>query len=244
MSPRHRADLLLVERGFYESRARAQSAIQAGLVTANGVPVTKASASIEADATIEAIAEHPWVSRAGVKLAAALDHFKVDVKDRYCLDIGASTGGFTHVLLTRGARHIVAVDVGHGQLHPALVNDDRITLREGMDARHLTMTDISERPSLIVSDVSFISHSLVLPTVLELATDDGLVVVLIKPQFEVGRAYLKKGIVKDENASDEAVKRIVALIHSLGWRNLGVIPSPIAGGDGNLEFLTVAEKQV
>jgi len=242
MVSRIRADLLLVERGFYESRARAQSAIAAGLVTADGVVVAKASSTVLSNAKIVAGAEHPWVSRGGVKLAAALDHFDIQPADRFCLDIGASTGGFTDVLLKRGARHVVAVDVGHAQFHEKLAGNRRITLLEGFDARTLTASDLAEPPSLIVFDVSFISLTLVLPPVLGLAPSGATLVALIKPQFEVGRAFLKKGLVKDDIARDEAVVRIEALIVSLGWQSFGIMPSPIEGGDGNLEFLIAAEK--
>jgi 23S rRNA (cytidine1920-2'-O)/16S rRNA (cytidine1409-2'-O)-methyltransferase len=242
MVSRIRADLLLVERGFYESRARAQSAIMAGLVMADGQIVAKASSTILSNAKIIAEAEHPWVSRGGIKLAAALDHFNIQPKDRYCLDIGASTGGFTEVLLKGGARHVVAVDVGHAQFHEKLSGSRRVTLREGVDARRLTSEHVLEAPSLVVLDVSFISLTLVLPPVLALADPGALLVALIKPQFEVGRAFLKKGLVKDDMARDEAVLRIEALIGALGWRGLGTIPSPIEGGDGNVEFLTAAEK--
>ena len=242
MVSRIRADLLLVERGFYESRARAQSAIAAGLVTADGAVVAKASSTVLSNAKIVAGAEHPWVSRGGVKLAAALDHFDIQPADRFCLDIGASTGGFTDVLLKRGARHVVAVDVGHAQFHEKLAGNRRITLLEGFDARTLTASDLAEPPSLIVFDVSFISLTLVLPPVLGLAPMGATLVALIKPQFEVGRAFLKKGLVKDDVARDEAVVRIEALIVSLGWRSFGIMPSPIEGGDGNLEFLIAAEK--
>ncbi len=242
MASRIRADLLLVERGFYESRARAQSAIAAGLVTADGAVIAKASSTILSNAKIVAGAEHPWVSRGGVKLAAALDHFGIHPADRFCLDIGASTGGFTDVLLKRGARHVVAVDVGHAQFHEKLAGNRRITLLEGFDARLLTAADLAEPPSLVVFDVSFISLTLVLPPVLALAPSGATLVALIKPQFEVGRAFLKKGLVKDDVARDEALVRIEALIVSLGWRSFGIMASPIEGGDGNLEFLIAAEK--
>jgi 23S rRNA (cytidine1920-2'-O)/16S rRNA (cytidine1409-2'-O)-methyltransferase len=242
MTSRLRADLLLVDRGFYESRARAQSAIAAGLVTVNGVVISKASSTIAKDAEIVAGAEHPWVSRGGVKLKAALDHFKIDVSGRYCLDIGASTGGFTDVLLKHGAKQVVAVDVGHGQFHESLANDPRVKVLEGMDARLLTRDNLTEAPSFIVFDVSFISLSLVLPRVLVLAEKGALCVALIKPQFEVGRAFLKKGLVKDNQARDQAVERIKAQVLLFGWSLLGFIRSPIEGGDGNIEFLIAAEK--
>jgi 23S rRNA (cytidine1920-2'-O)/16S rRNA (cytidine1409-2'-O)-methyltransferase len=242
MVSRVRADLLLVERGFYESRSRAQSAITAGLVTADGQVVAKASSAILSNAKIIAGAEHPWVSRGGIKLAAALYHFNIRPMDRYCLDIGASTGGFTEVLLKGGARHVVAVDVGHAQFHEKLSGSRRVTLMEGVDARRLTSDQLEEAPSLVVFDVSFISLSLVLPPVLTLAESGAFLVALVKPQFEVGRAFLKKGLVKGDAVRDEAVRRIETLIGKLGWQSLGTIPSPIAGGDGNVEFLTAAEK--
>jgi len=242
MENRVRADLLLVERGLYESRARAQSAIAAGLVKANGAVVTKASATLPADASIDATPEHPYVSRGALKLEAALDHFKIDAKDRVCLDVGSSTGGFTDLVLKCGAKHVYAIDVGRDQLHPSLRDDPRITSRESCDARILTREDFTDAPSLIVIDVSFISLSLILPAVLPLAANDAYLVALIKPQFEVGRAALKKGIVKDDAARDESVKRIQALIASLSWQVKGVIDSPILGGDGNLEYLIAAER--
>lgn len=242
MQPRVRADLLLVERGLYESRARAQAAIAAGLVKVNGTPVTKSSVTLPADATIEATPEHPYVSRGALKLEAALDRFYINPADRICLDIGASTGGFTDLLLKLGAKHVYAIDVGRDQLHHSLRNDPRITSRESCDARNLTRDDFSEAPSLIVIDVSFISLSLVLPHVLPLACDHAVLVALIKPQFEVGRSALKKGIVKDDQARDDSVKRIEALIITLGWHVRGLINSPIAGGDGNVEFLIIAER--
>ena len=243
MTNRIRADLLLVERGFYESRARAQSAISAGLVLVDGVAIQKSSSTISPNAEIIATAEHPWVSRGGVKLAAGLDEFGIDPRDQFCLDIGASTGGFTDVLLNRQARHVVAVDVGHDQFHKGLSGNRRVTLFEGTDARTLKPSDFTELPSLIVVDVSFISLSIVLPPVLALGLSKAKLVALIKPQFEVGRAFLKKGIVKDEFARNESVARIESQLTTLGWHVIGLMPSPIAGGDGNIEFLIAAEKR-
>lgn len=242
MEPRVRADLLLVERGLFESRARAQAAIVAGLVKANGAPVTKPSATIPADAALDAVPDHPFVSRGALKLEAALDHFKINPDGGIGLDIGASTGGFTDLLLKRGAKHVYAIDVGRDQFHSSLRDNPRITLRESCDARNLVKADFTDAPSLIVIDVSFISLALVLPHVLPLAADNAQLVALIKPQFEVGRAALKKGIVKDDVARAESVKRIEVLVASLGWTVRGVIDSPIAGGDGNLEFLLNAER--
>lgn len=232
-----RADTALQARGFFESRAKAREAIEAGLVSVDGRIVRKPSEPIAPDANIVAQAAYPWVSRGGVKLAQALDHFGVDPEGRFCLDIGASTGGFTDVLLTRGARHVVDVDVGHGQLHERLRADRRVTSLEGQDARALTAEHLIEPPSLIVIDASFISLSVLLPRVLSLAASRADLVALIKPQFEAGRAAVKKGIVRDETIHAQVCARIKEEIKALGWRVSGIIPSPIDGGDGNKEFL-------
>jgi 23S rRNA (cytidine1920-2'-O)/16S rRNA (cytidine1409-2'-O)-methyltransferase len=237
---RKRADVLLVERGFFASRARAQQAIAAGLVSADGVAVRKASEPLSPDAAIVAGAPHPWASRGGVKLAAALDAFALDPAGLACLDIGASTGGFTEVLLRRGARSVLSVDVGHGQFAPKLAADPRVTLREGLDARRLTKEIVGVPPQAIVCDVSFISQRLVLPNVLALADRAAWLISLVKPQFEAGRENLVKGAVKDPAAlalSCEAVRRCV---EGLGWTSIGLIPSPLLGGDGAREFLYAA----
>ena len=237
---RKRADVLLVEKGIFASRARAQEAIAAGLVRADGVLVRKPSEAIALEAAIEASAAHPWASRGGLKLAAALDAFALDPAGRACLDIGASTGGFTDVLLSRGARSVVAVDVGHGQFDARLAADPRVTALEGLDARRLSSDQIREAPQAIVCDVSFISQRLVLPAVLALAARPAWLVSLIKPQFEVGRGKLVKGVVKDEAALRLACDDVRAAVEALGWTSLGVIPSPIPGGDGAREFLYAA----
>jgi 23S rRNA (cytidine1920-2'-O)/16S rRNA (cytidine1409-2'-O)-methyltransferase len=237
MTERRRADRLLVERGLFESRAKAQAAIAAGLVTANGERIAKSSEEIAIDAAVEATPEHPWVSRGGLKLAAALDHFGIDPKGRVCLDIGASTGGFTHVVAERGARRVYAVDVGREQLHPSLRARPQIVSMEGTDIRKLDPSCFSEPPDLIVADVSFISLKLALPSVLRLVRNPTDLVALIKPQFEAGRAHLKKGVVRDANVQRAVCEDISAFITSLGWSVRGIIPSPIAGGDGNREFL-------
>lgn len=237
-TPRRRADLLLVERGHFESRARAQAAIAAGLVVADGRPVRKASEEIPSNAAIVAEAPHPWVSRGGMKLAKALEAFMVRPGGRVCLDVGSSTGGFTHVLLTEGAKHVFAVDTGRGQFHASLRDDPRVTLMEGTDIRHLTPDALPDRPDLAVIDVSFISLRLVLPAVSALLAPDAELVALIKPQFEVGRGHVgKNGIVTDDAARDAAVAGIRTEAEGLGWRIGGTIDSPIAGGDGNREFL-------
>jgi 23S rRNA (cytidine1920-2'-O)/16S rRNA (cytidine1409-2'-O)-methyltransferase len=235
-----RADILLVERGLFPSRARAQEAIAAGLVRADGALVRKASESLAPGAAIEASAAHPWVSRGGLKLAAALDAFALDPDGLVCLDVGASTGGFTDVLLTRGARRVVAIDVGHGQLDARMRADPRVASHEGLDARRLTADLLGEPPGAIVCDVSFISQRLVLPHVLGFAASSAWLVSLVKPQFEVGRARLVKGAVKDHAALAEACEAVRGCVEALGWTSLGAIPSPIAGGDGAREFLYAA----
>ncbi len=237
-----RADAALHEWGFFESRAKAREAIEAGLVTVDGRIVTKPSTAIAEGAEIVASAPYPWVSRGGVKLAHALDSFTVDPKGRFCLDVGASTGGFTDVLLARGARHVVAIDVGHGQLHEKLRGDARVSSMEGQDARTLTSAQLAEAPTLIVMDASFISLGALLPNVLSLAAPSAELVALIKPQFEAGRAAVKKGVVRDERIHAEVCDRAGRDIEALGWRVLGVIPSPIEGGDGNSEFLIHAAR--
>ena len=237
MSTRQRADRLLVDRGLFESRARAQAAIEAGFVTADGAQVRKASDMIAADAVVQATPAHPWVSRGGVKLAAALDAFGIDPKGCICLDIGASTGGFTEVLLARGAARIYAVDVGKDQLHASLRERPEVVSIEATDVRTLGPGRIPEPIDLVVADVSFISLKLVLPPALALTSASAKLVALIKPQFEAGRAHLKKGIVRDPGVHRAVCDDIASFVTSLGWRVAGVIPSPIAGGDGNAEFL-------
>ena len=236
-SKRLRADRLLVERGLFESRAKAQAAIAAGLVAANGAVVRKASEEIPVDAELRASPAHPYVSRGGLKLAAALDHFKFDPKGRVCLDVGASTGGFTEVLLAHGAARVYAVDVGRGQLHESLRARPEVVSLEETDIRTLSPARFEVAPDLVTVDVSFISLKLVLPAALAFAKRPAQLVALIKPQFEAGRAALKKGVVRDEAVRQAVRDDIVQFTTSLGWRVVGVILSPIAGGDGNVEFL-------
>jgi 23S rRNA (cytidine1920-2'-O)/16S rRNA (cytidine1409-2'-O)-methyltransferase len=242
MPTRQRADRLLVERGLFPSRTKAQAAIAAGLVTANEAPVRKASEEIAVDAALSATPAHPYVSRGGVKLAAALDHFKFDPNGRICLDVGASTGGFTQVLLERGAKRVYAVDVGHGQLHESLRGRPEIVSLEQTNIRTLSAAQLNEPPDLVTVDVSFISLKLALPPALALAKTPAQLIALIKPQFEAGRAQAKKGIVRDPAVHAAVCDDISAFVASLGWRVLGIIPSPIAGGDGNTEFLLGAAK--
>ena len=242
MSAATRADVALVERGFFASRAKAREAIEAGFVTLDGRPVVKPSESVPENARLDARPPYPWVSRGGVKLAAAFDAFALDPSGEQALDIGASTGGFAHVLLTRGATHVTCVDVGHGQLHPTISDDRRVKSLEKRDARTLSADDLPAPPQVIVGDVSFISLEKILPPVLALAAPRAEAVFLIKPQFEVGPELVKKGIVRDEAAQKAACEKIAALVETLGWRVLGVIPSPIEGGDGNREFLLGARR--
>jgi len=241
-APRQRVDRLLVTRGLFESRAKAQAAIEAGLVTADGKTVCKASEEIPTGAALQASAVHPYVSRGGVKLAAALERFDFDPKGRVCLDVGASTGGFTEVLLQRGARRVYAVDVGHGQLHESLRARPDIVAFEGTDIRTLSPARLDERPDLVTIDVSFISLKLVLPAALALASTPAQLVALIKPQFEAGRGAVKKGIVRDADVRNAVCKDIGDYVGSLGWRLVGILPSPIEGGDGNAEFLLGATR--
>jgi 23S rRNA (cytidine1920-2'-O)/16S rRNA (cytidine1409-2'-O)-methyltransferase len=239
---RQRADRLLVQRGLFDSRAKAQAAIEAGLVSANGALVRRSSDEIVRDAALSATPAHPYVSRGGVKLAAALDAFGFDAKGRVCLDVGASTGGFTQVLLQRGARQIYAVDVGRGQLHESLRARPEVVSLEQTDIRKLSPSQLGEPPDLVTIDVSFISLRLMLPAALALAKPPAQLVALIKPQFEAGRAHLKKGIVRDPQIHAAICDDIADFVATLGWRVLGIVPSPIAGGDGNSEFLLGAAR--
>jgi len=240
--PRLRADRLLVERGLFESRAKAQAAIEAGLVTADGVVVRRASEEIAVDAILRAEPAHPYVSRAGLKLAVALDHFGFDPNRRVCLDVGASTGGFTQVLIERGARRVYAIDVGRAQLHKSLRGRPEILSLEETDIRALSASQLSEPPDLVSIDVSFISLKLVLPAALALANPRAQLIALIKPQFEAGREHLKKGIVRDAAVHAAVCDDIAVCVAALGWYVKGIIPSLIAGGDGNAEFLIGATR--
>ena len=239
-----RADLLLAEKGHAASRSEAQAAIRAGLVKVDGEVLTKPSKSISEDAAIEYHKPHPFVSRGGVKLAAALDHFQLSPEGLACLDIGASTGGFTEVLLAGGAAKVYAIDVGHGQLHSRLRRDPRIVVRDGVNARDLSLTHIGDAPQAIVVDVSFIGLKLVLPPALELAAPGAWLVALVKPQFEVGRLWVGKGgIVRDAEMQAEALMDIEKFIATQPrWTVVGHIESPIQGGDGNREYLIAAQK--
>ena len=244
--PVMRADALMVTRGLAGSRERAQAMIAEGAVLVDGQPLAKPAKklSVDTDLTITS-PDIPWVSRGALKLVGGLEAFPViDPSGLCCADIGASTGGFTEVLLARGAAQVVAVDVGHGQLHPSLAGDARVDSREGVNARHLQAGDFSTPPQLIVCDASFISLTKVLPAVMRLAAADAWLLALIKPQFEVGRAQIGKGgIVRDRDVVADAVARIEHwLVAEMGWHLTGTVPSPIDGQDGNREFLLAGRK--
>jgi 23S rRNA (cytidine1920-2'-O)/16S rRNA (cytidine1409-2'-O)-methyltransferase len=235
--------MLLVRLGHYPSRARAQAAIDAGLVQADGRVLKRASEALSADAVIIAVPEHPYVSRGGVKLAHALDVFGIDPAGLVCLDAGCSTGGFTDVLLRRGARLVHAVDVGHGQFDAALARDARVRLSESTDIRAVPPFAADESPALAVADLSFISLRLVIPALARLAAPAARLVLLVKPQFEVGRARLGKGgIVRDAAARDEAVAAVRDALAAAGFAARPAVPSPVTGGDGNIEFLIAAAR--
>jgi 23S rRNA (cytidine1920-2'-O)/16S rRNA (cytidine1409-2'-O)-methyltransferase len=240
--PRKRADILLVERGLFESRARAQAAIAAGLVTANDKQVTKPSETIPADAVLQAEPAHPYVSRGGVKLAGALERYPIDIEGHVCLDVGASTGGFTEVLLANGASIVFSIDVGRAQLHPSLHDHPRIVSMEATDIRKLDGKRLPARPDIVVIDVSFISLKAVLPVALSLAAAPMHLLALIKPQFEAGPAHSKHGIIRDEAMHAEVCADIAAFAGSLGCEDIEIFPSPIHGGDGNAEFFLGARR--
>src|SRR6478672_11837159 len=240
--PRIRADVLLVERGLFESRARAQAAIAAGLVMANDKQVTKPSETIPADAVLQAQPAHPFVSRGGVKLAGALEQYPIDIEGHVCLDVGASTGGFTEVLLANGASLVFAIDVGHGQLHPSLQSHPKIVSMEETDIRKFEGKRLPARPDIVVIDVSFISLKAVLPVALSLAAAPMGLLALIKPQFEAGPAHSKRGIIRNAMVHQEVCDDIAAFAASLGCRDIQVFPSSIKGGDGNTEFFIGARR--
>jgi len=235
-----RLDRLLVERGLVESREKAQALIMAGEVSFDGRKAAKAGQMVEGDCRLELAAKLPYVSRGGFKLAAALDHFAIDVKGLVCMDIGASTGGFTDVLLQAGAARVHAVDVGAGQLAWKLRNDARVKLHEGINARGLGFEEIGERVAFISCDVSFISVTLILPAAVPLLQPDGRMVILIKPQFEVGKGQVGKGgIVRDPELHRAACLRVEGAVRDLGFET-GIMESPILGAEGNKEFLLYA----
>jgi 23S rRNA (cytidine1920-2'-O)/16S rRNA (cytidine1409-2'-O)-methyltransferase len=242
MTTSNRADVFLVEHGYARTRAEAQEAIAAGKVFDGGRPVLKASQRLNETSRIRYERAHPFVSRGALKLVAALDRFALSPQGLVCIDLGASTGGFSEVLLARGAKRIHAVDVGHGQLDPKIAGDARVVSLERTNARDLK--PFAEAPQAITADLSFISLKLALPPALAMATSGAWLVALVKPQFEVGQAHIGKGgIVRDEDAARAALADIAAWLSSVdGWTVAGTIESLVKGGDGNREFLLAARK--
>jgi 23S rRNA (cytidine1920-2'-O)/16S rRNA (cytidine1409-2'-O)-methyltransferase len=236
--PRTRLDLLLVERGLVSTRERARALILAGQIKIDGQPATKAGAAVDptADVTLAA-PDHPYVGRGGLKLAHALDVFGINVAGREALDIGASTGGFTDVLLQRGAARVVALDVGHGQIDWTLRNDPRVVVIERFNARHLTRDDLPSTVDVVTIDVSFISLRQILPAVPDLLRPHGDVVALVKPQFEAGRREVNRGIIRDPNVHTRVVAEVSAAGAEVGLTRIGSTPSPITGQKGNVEIL-------
>jgi len=238
-----RADLALVSRGLFESRAKAKAAIEAGRVTADGKRVERPSDLIADAAVVAAEAAHPWVGRGALKLDHALDLWPVPVQGRVVLDVGASTGGFTEVCLTRGAARVYAVDVGRGQLHARVAADPRVVSLESVDVRALDRARAPEPCGLVVCDVSFIGLAKALPAALALAADGADLVALVKPQFEVGRAHIGKGgLVRDEAARKAALDGVAAFLQSAGWAVQATAESPVTGGEGAVEYLLWARK--
>ncbi len=238
-----RLDHLLVDRGLAENRTRAQALIMAGLVLVDDKPVDKPGHGVSAASDIRVKGkDHPWVSRGGVKLDHGLGQFAIDPSGQVCLDLGASTGGFTDVLLAQGAAKVYAVDVGHGQLDWKLRNDDRVVVLEKTNARNLSSTEVPEPVGLIVCDVSFIGLEKVLPAALALAAPDAHLVALIKPQFQAGRDHVGKGgVVRDPAVHRQVCDAVETFIRDdRGWEVLGISPSPIKGPEGNVEFLICA----
>jgi 23S rRNA (cytidine1920-2'-O)/16S rRNA (cytidine1409-2'-O)-methyltransferase len=239
-----RLDQLLVERGLAESREKARALILAGQVLAGGQKSDKPGHSVAADADIQVLEKMPYVSRGGFKLAAALDHFSIDVRGRTCIDVGSSTGGFTDVLLQRGAARVWAVDVGHGQLDWKLRNDPRVVVREGVNARYLSREDFPEPFDVAVCDVSFISATLLIPAIVPLLAQSGEMVILVKPQFESSREDVGKGgIIRDPSLHRAACDRVRAAVQALGF-TAELVDSPILGAEGNREFLLYARREI
>lgn len=236
-TPRQRIDLLMVARGLADTREKAKALLLAGAVTVNGQRVDKAGALVDEAAGIAVAGSMPYVSRGGFKLAGALDHFAIPIAGRVCLDVGSSTGGFTDCLLQRGAARVHCVDVGKSQLHWKLRNDPRVVIHEGLNARFLRPEDIGERVQLAVCDVSFISVTLILPVLPPLLDSPRELVVLVKPQFEVGRDQVGRGgIVREPELHDAACARVRAAVEALGMETR-LMASPLPGAEGNLEFL-------
>ena len=232
-----RLDQLVVERGLAESREKARAYILAGDVLVEGQKLTKAGHSVAPGARVELVAKLPFVGRGGLKLQAALDEFGIDVSDRVCLDAGASTGGFTDCLLQRGARRVYAYDVGSGQLDWKLRTDPRVVVRENINCRYLTSSDLAERVSLAVCDVSFISVTMIVPALVQILEEQGEMIILVKPQFEVGRGQVGKGgIVRDPLLHQACCDKVAEAVRRVGFKT-AIMESPVLGAEGNKEFL-------
>jgi 23S rRNA (cytidine1920-2'-O)/16S rRNA (cytidine1409-2'-O)-methyltransferase len=242
---RQRLDVALTERGLVESRSKAQSLIMARRIVVNGLYVDKPGTPVTAADEIAVVAlEHPWVGRGGMKLAHAIEHFGIDLEGKCCLDVGASTGGFTDVMLQRGAAKVYAIDVGYGQLDQKLRADPRVVNREKVNARYLDPADFDEPIEFASVDVSFISLEMILPPVARCLTRPAGIVALIKPQFEVGKREIGKGgIVRDEAVRAAAVERIANFAAAAGHEVLGIIESPVRGAEGNVEYLMYVRLQ-
>lgn len=235
---KQRLDQLLVALGHFPSRERAQGAIMAGLVKVGDAVVTKSGQAVAEDAPITVLGQpHPYVSRGALKLERALEVFGVDPAGRVVLDAGASTGGFTDLVLKRDAKHVFAVDVGYGQLAWSLRQDERVTVRERTNVRYMTPEDLGDRPSLIVADLSFISLGKVLPAFAALLAPEGEAITLVKPQFEAGREAAKGGVVRDAKVHQRVIEAVAESAKTVGWALVGITHSPIKGPEGNMEFL-------
>ncbi len=242
MAARQRLDQLLVDRGLAPSREKAKALILAGQVMVDRQKAAKAGQLVDPAAAIEVRQKLPYVSRAGAKLAAALDHWAIDVRDRVCLDVGSSTGGFTDCLLQRGARRVYAIDAGTAQLDWKLRNDPRVVVREKTNARYLRPEDFPEPMDLVVCDVSFISATMILPVLPGLLREGGEMVILVKPQFELEREQVGKGgVVRDTALREQACRRVSAAAEALGF-HCGILPSPVLGAEGNQEYLLYAAR--
>src|SRR3954452_16895356 len=241
-APRKSADMLLVERGLFESRARARAAIEAGLVIAHDKQINQPSEGVPADAALQAQRANPYVSRGGVKLAGALEKYPIDIENHVCLDVGASTGGFSEVLLAQGASLVFAIDVGREQLHASLRGHPKIVSMEETDIRDFEGKRLPMRPDVVVIDVSFISLKAVLPVALSLTASPMRLLALIKPQFEAGRKHSKRGIIRNAVVHQQICDEIAGFAASLGCSDIQVFPSSITGGDGNIEFFIGARR--
>jgi 23S rRNA (cytidine1920-2'-O)/16S rRNA (cytidine1409-2'-O)-methyltransferase len=242
MKKSNRLDLMVVERGLAESREKARALILAGQVLVDGQKIDKAGQRVAEEARIEVLASPRYVSRGGLKLEAALDHFGISVAGKICLDVGSSTGGFTDCLLERGAARVYAIDVGTGQLDWKLRNDPRVVVHEQVNARYLSREDVPEPIDLAVCDVSFISVTLILPALPNLLAGGGEMVILVKPQFELAKHQVPRGgIIRDPALHEQACRRVEGAVRQLGFRT-DIFPSPVLGAEGNQEFLLYARR--